>query len=174
MDGEEQDDAINSILWLTCCQNICQHISIHSNMVKCLDQVSSYDRANSQPVRVTKLLSLSENAFYWWGKRDYPPLQTICEDLVFKLTRRPLNDPSYSLFLEFNMLPSGKRERAYKCESRWGLIGLMRYVVGVSCLGLIWLKCFTLLLHVIISHLYLISLLTLGHKHNFLCVILVL
>ena len=168
MDRAEQDHAINSILWHIC---ICQHVSIHSNILKCLEQGSLYHRNNNQPVRVTKLLSLSENAFYWWGERDYPSLQTVWEDLVLKLTHRPLNDPSYSRFLEFNMLPSGKRKIAYKCESRWGLIGLTRYVVGVFCLGLIWLEGFNLVLHMIINHLYFISLLTLGHKQNLLWVI---
>ena len=51
------------------------------------------------------------------GKKDSPSLQTVYEGSVVRQEHRILNDQSHVLFPEFDLLPSGRRYRTFKCKT---------------------------------------------------------
>ena len=64
-----------------------------------------------------KVNNLVKLAMKVMGQRTYASLQSLYEERVLSLAGSILRDPSHILYSEYELLPSRKRFRVYKCKS---------------------------------------------------------
>ena len=64
-----------------------------------------------------KIAKMEKTAMKVIGRSNSPSLQSIFEKTVLSLANRVLSDPSHILSKEYELLPSGRRYRTWRCKS---------------------------------------------------------